>query len=108
MAVNITLNIYDKAGGDHIKRIYLYFGKSLRGLWDGWKWVESQGFSVDGPWAYDNGNEKKNYEVTKAQLIEWLDKGFLSVDVLGRDNSTTFLDQYPEDSIFLLNFVDWS
>ena len=108
MAVNITLNIFDPTRTNHLKRILLYFGKSLPGTWDGWKWVEEQGFSIDGPWALDNGNETTKYKVSKSQIKEWFEKGFLSSDALGHDNTTSFLEQFPENSIFELNFLDWS
>lgn len=108
MALNITLNIYDKSN-NHLGRHYLYFGKALRrSSWQEWEWIKDQGFTVDGPWAFDEGNEQKNYAVSKKQLSEWIEKGYLSPDSSGQDSSSCFMDSYPEDSVCLLNFMDWS
>ena len=107
MALNITLNIYDQSG-NQLGRHYLYFGKVIIGSWSGWDWVKNQGFTIDGPWAFDEGNEITSYAVQKQQLSKWIEDGFLSKDSLGRDLSTSFIDSYPEGSIFKLNFMDWS
>lgn len=108
MAVNVTLNIFDKTGENHLKRIYLYFGEALPGTWDGWKWAENQGLTIDGPWAYDEGNHQSIFSISKLQLSKWIEKGFLSADALGREQSASFLDAFPDDAIFYLNFMDWS
>ena len=108
MAVNINLNIYDESN-NQLGRHQLFFGKALRGAsWQGWIWVEDQGFKIDSPWAYERGNDITSYKVTKPQLTKWIENGFLSLDALGRDNSSSFLDDYPEDSILKINFIDWS
>ncbi len=46
MAVDITFNVFNASDTKHIGRINLYFGKAIRGMFDGWHWVERQGLTV--------------------------------------------------------------
>ncbi len=40
MAVDIILNVFNASDTKHIGRTNLYFGKAIRGTFDGWHWVE--------------------------------------------------------------------
>ena len=108
--VDITLNVYDSSDTERIGRQYLYFGKSLgyTALWNGWHWVKEQGMTVDLPNVLDNKTAKHGSVVSKTQLREWIEGGFLSVEPSGKDGISDFLDSYPDGSIFRLWFLDWS
>lgn len=109
MAVAISLNILDAKGEKLIGRHCLYFGKELRSSsWSGWDWVKNQRMTIDGPWTLDNDKRRTFYEISELQLKRWIEEGFLSLDAMGLDRSVDFLSSYPENSIFRLNFTDWS
>lgn len=108
MALDITLNVYDPSN-NILGRHFLYFGKALNGnLWQEWNWIKAQGFNVDGPWVFDPGKEINSHTVSKHQLSQWIEQRFLITKSSGEDSYSNFIDSYPEDSVFKLNFIDWS
>ncbi len=68
MAVDITLNVFNASDTKHIGRINLYFGKAIRGTFDGWHWVERQGLTVDMPNVLGHTDARIGYIVPKAKL----------------------------------------
>lgn len=106
MAIDINLNIYNAAGTNHLSCIHLYFGPQLVGFGDEFKWVESIGMTVDGPWAYADGTVRHHKNVSKKQLKSWIDGGYLCREFRNKDSS--FLNEFPDNSLFNLWFVDWS
>ncbi len=106
MAIDVNLNIYTSAH-NHIKLVHLYFGQKLTGLGAKFEWIESIGMSVDGPSAYEDGAVRHDGNVTKALLKTWIDKGYLG-RYPNKNDSSEFLDGFPDNTIFNLWFVDWS
>lgn len=106
MAVDINLNIYN--GGRHRDCIHLYFGKALSSQWEGWDWAEKNGMKVDAPWTLDDKNAEHGTVVSREQIIEWIENGYLSQSPRGDDMSTDFIRAYPKSTIFKLWFLDWS
>lgn len=106
MAIDINLNIYTPEN-NHIARVYLYFGPKLIGLGDEFQWVESIGMTVDGPWAFDKDAVRHDCNVAKELLKSWIDNGYLG-RYSGKQDCSTFLDNFPSLAIFNLWFVDWS
>lgn len=107
MAVDINLNMYN--GSRHLGCIHLYFGRALQATsWSGWDWVEGNGMKVDGPWVLDDKNAEHGTAVSREQIIEWIENGYLSRSPRGDDTSSDFIRAYPKSTSFKLWFLDWS
>ena len=109
MATDINLHINSKNIGDLPGRLNLYFGRSLNCNSNlGWSWVKEQGMEVEGPWAYEKEPDEVGKKISKERLAHWIANGWLSRDPFGKDTSTSFLDEYPDDAEFIISFIDWS
>lgn len=106
MAIDINLNIY-APGHNNVRLMHLYFGQKLLGLGAKFRWIKSVGMSVDGPSAYEDDTALNGYNVAKEHLGAWIDDGYLS-RFPEKNDSSEFLNEYPNNSIFKLWFVDWS
>ena len=100
MAIDLNLNMYN--GNRHLCCIHLYFRKALSSQWDGWDWIEKNGMKVDPPLVRDNKETELGTIISREQIIEWIENGYLSRAPRGEDTSADFIKAYPKSTTFKL------